>query len=82
LCSDGLSNKVSDPELTDTIHSSSGLSEACNRLIDMANERGGEDNITAIIARIEETDAIFSGMHMFGTDLKNDSGLRANSHWM
>jgi PPM family protein phosphatase len=52
LCSDGLSNKVSTEEIRDVILASPGLDEACARLVEMANERGGEDNITVIIAGV------------------------------
>ena len=50
LCSDGLSNKVTADELGTIVLSSPSLTVACNRLIDLANERGGEDNITVIAA--------------------------------
>ena len=53
LCSDGLSNKVEPQELLDGVRESSSLAEACKRLVDLANERGGEDNITVVIARFE-----------------------------
>jgi protein phosphatase len=51
LCSDGLSNKVAEKEMLEIVRESSDLESACARLIEMANERGGEDNITVIIAR-------------------------------
>jgi protein phosphatase len=50
VCSDGLSGKVTPDEMRDVVHQSSNLSSACRRLVDMANERGGEDNITVIVA--------------------------------
>ena len=52
LCSDGLSNKVRPDEMKAAIDQSGSLKEACDLLIDMANERGGEDNITALIAQV------------------------------
>lgn len=52
LCSDGLWNAVSEEEMVDVIRSSSSPQEACNRLIDRANEHGGEDNITIVLATI------------------------------
>jgi protein phosphatase len=52
LCSDGLSNKVRGEEMSQVIEQSSSLEEACERLVDLANERGGEDNITVLIARM------------------------------
>jgi PPM family protein phosphatase len=49
LCSDGLSNKVSDKELLDIVSSELPLDERGQKLIDLANEHGGEDNITLVI---------------------------------
>jgi serine/threonine protein phosphatase PrpC len=54
ICSDGLSNKIhSSNELREMIQDVEDLTEACRLLIDKANERGGEDNITVIIARFD-----------------------------
>ena len=54
LCSDGLSGMIDDREILDVIRTTDDLSEACRRLIALANEHGGEDNITAVVVRIEE----------------------------
>ncbi|MEW6736124.1 MAG: Stp1/IreP family PP2C-type Ser/Thr phosphatase [Acidobacteriota bacterium] len=51
LCSDGLSNKVSDIELLEVIANHSNLQDACEELIQIACQSGGEDNITALIAQ-------------------------------
>ncbi len=51
LCSDGLSNKVRPEEMNQLIHDAPSLKEACDLLIDLANQRGGEDNITVIVAQ-------------------------------
>jgi protein phosphatase len=53
ICSDGLSNKIPPNELREMIQEVGDLTEACRLLIDKANERGGEDNITVIIARFD-----------------------------
>jgi protein phosphatase len=50
LCSDGLSGQVSDMEIG-AIASSLPPAEACRLLVDLANLRGGPDNITVIIVR-------------------------------
>jgi serine/threonine protein phosphatase PrpC len=52
LCSDGLSNAVADAEIRDAVLHSSNLEEACVRLVDLANERGGKDNITVLAAGV------------------------------
>jgi protein phosphatase len=53
LCSDGLSGQVRKDEIAQIVTASGDLAEACSRLIDLANERGGPDNITVVIARLE-----------------------------
>lgn len=58
LCSDGLSNKVQDSEMRDVLDSSATLEEACGKLIAMANERGGEDNVTVLLARVSGDDLV------------------------
>jgi PPM family protein phosphatase len=52
LCSDGLSNKVKDTEMREIVETSPSLEEACKKLIALANERGGEDNITVVLAEL------------------------------
>ena len=52
LCSDGLSNKVRPDEIKAAIDQSGSLKEACESLINLANERGGEDNVTVLIAQV------------------------------
>jgi len=53
ICSDGLSNKIPPNELREMVQSFDDLTEACRSLVDKANERGGEDNITVIVARFD-----------------------------
>jgi protein phosphatase len=53
LCSDGLSNKISPQEMRQALWESNSISETCRKLIDEANRRGGEDNITVIVARFD-----------------------------
>lgn len=50
LCSDGLSNKVGNVEMYELVLASESLSDACQWLVALANGRGGEDNITLIVA--------------------------------
>lgn len=52
LCSDGLSNNVLEQEILQIIKNTSSLSEACQLLVTLANERGGKDNITVVIAHL------------------------------
>jgi protein phosphatase len=57
LCSDGLSNLVGDQEIKDIVVNNN-LEAAVLRLIDIANERGGEDNITIILTEVAGLDDI------------------------
>lgn len=49
LCSDGLTNKVTDQQLESVLNSEKTLDEKASELIEMANGAGGEDNITLSI---------------------------------
>lgn len=53
LCSDGLSGPVSDPEIG-AIASTLPPAEACRFLVDLANLRGGPDNITVLIVKVKD----------------------------
>ncbi len=53
LCSDGLSGMVEDHEILETVLNSGDTEAACRKLVALANEHGGEDNITALIVRID-----------------------------
>lgn len=50
LCSDGITTMLSDDEIHAIIISENDLESKVDDLIDFANERGGEDNITVILA--------------------------------
>jgi protein phosphatase len=51
MCSDGLSGLVPKDDMLKVISGTTDLVAACRELIEMANSRGGPDNITCIIAR-------------------------------
>lgn len=51
LCSDGLSNLVTDAEIKDAVENLD-MKEALQELVNLANERGGYDNITAVLIRV------------------------------
>lgn len=52
LCSDGLSGKVRADEIARLIQAANEMGKACDGLIALANERGGEDNITVVIVQL------------------------------
>ena len=51
LCSDGLTGMVPEEEILRVVAESPSLEAACQQLIDAANERGGLDNVTAILVK-------------------------------
>jgi protein phosphatase len=63
LCTDGLSGKLHADEIARIVDAAADLKSACQELIALANERGGEDNITVVIAQ-------FSGSGFAQTDDK------------
>ena len=67
MCSDGLSGLVKKEEILGIVTQATDLVSACKELIDLANERGGPDNITCIVAR-------------FGGGLPNPDGTEPLGH--
>jgi PPM family protein phosphatase len=49
LCSDGLSNKVNESEMVNILSNTVCLEQKASELIQLANQNGGEDNITLVI---------------------------------
>jgi protein phosphatase len=57
LCSDGLSGKLRAEDIQQiVVNSQDNLVTACEKLIEAANDRGGEDNITVVLARFQGDD--------------------------
>jgi len=54
LCSDGLSGMIDDNEILQLVERNQDIDEVCRRLVALANEHGGEDNITALVVRIDD----------------------------
>ena len=54
LCSDGLWNLVSDEEVSHILALDSSLDDRVDKLIDMANDKGGDDNISVILVGLGE----------------------------
>lgn len=70
ICSDGLSNKVSPQEMA-LVVSQNAPETACRIFIDLANERGGEDNITVIVLRATMLNSKKSPLLLFFSGLLN-----------
>lgn len=49
LCSDGLSNELSNCDIINIVKSSNDLSLVCEKLVSLAKDRGGRDNITVLL---------------------------------
>jgi protein phosphatase len=56
LCSDGLSGKLRNEDIRQIVADAGDLSAACTALVAEANNRGGEDNITVVLARFSGDD--------------------------
>jgi protein phosphatase len=68
ICSDGLSGQVTREEIAERVgQKGRDLGDVCAELIDLANERGGPDNITVVIAR-------FSGQGLAEPDRDDSVG--------
>ena len=72
LCSDGLTDLVSDDEIAGLVSGAAreALQSVCSALIDLAKERGGHDNVTALVAEIEQA----------GSDVAPQLELKSNEN--
>jgi PPM family protein phosphatase len=62
LCSDGLSDLVSDAEIAEILREANGnITHAANQLVHAANEHGGVDNISVLVAMIKKEFAVEKG---------------------
>lgn len=53
LCTDGLYNQVHDEEIANILSNKAPLEERVNKMVNLALERGGNDNITAVLVQYE-----------------------------
>jgi serine/threonine protein phosphatase PrpC len=52
LCSDGLTRMVTEPEIAGTLQAEPDPAKASERLVELANEQGGADNVTAVVVHL------------------------------
>jgi serine/threonine protein phosphatase PrpC len=52
LCSDGLTRMLIEPEIAATLQTEPDAMRAAHKLVELANDRGGADNITVVVVRI------------------------------
>ena len=57
LCSDGLTEMLSDEEIAHVLQEENDPEQACRELVKIANHQGGQDNITVVIAHFEADEA-------------------------
>lgn len=66
LCSDGLTRMATEPEIASTLLTSSSAQESADRLVDIANEGGGVDNVSVIVLRIlEKSEGFFDRLKIW-----------------
>ncbi len=53
LCSDGLTEMVPDEEILSALAGEGEPAKVCDRLVDRANEQGGKDNVTVVVAHFD-----------------------------
>jgi len=70
LCSDGLTNMVDEQRLKNALAGTTPR-EAARRLVDMANEAGGQDNISVIVARIDAEASLLDSEFFGLTELRS-----------
>ncbi len=54
FCSDGLTRMVTEPEIAGKLQADTDPASVAQKLVDLANERGGLDNVTVIVVRLQE----------------------------
>jgi len=66
LCSDGLSELISDDEILSEVQSSNRPEIVCDELVNLAIQRGGEDNITVIVAYLHRENLLYHLLNILG----------------
>jgi protein phosphatase len=66
LCTDGLTRMVTDPEIASMLLTSTSAQEAAERLVDLANDNGGVDNVSVIVLRVaEKSESVFQRLKIW-----------------
>jgi len=55
LCTDGLTVKMPEEKIVEVLKRPISSEDACHRLVDAANELGGPDNVTVVVARVYDS---------------------------
>jgi PPM family protein phosphatase len=66
LCSDGLTRMLTDPEIASTLLTSASAQESADRLVNLANENGGVDNVTVIVLHaVENSEGLLNRLKLW-----------------
>jgi protein phosphatase len=57
VCSDGLHGMIEDKQIAYLLSKYDDITQAAARLIELANDQGGKDNITVVLVRVAEAGA-------------------------
>jgi PPM family protein phosphatase len=80
LCSDGLTHMVSDPEIASILATVEPATAAADRLIELANANGGQDNVTVIIIHaLPEADGLVAKLRGRTNAARNNAGRQGQS---
>lgn len=77
LCTDGLTRHLGEPEILDHLSRDLSAEDTCRRLIRSANDAGGEDNATVVLARF--TDEFSSGDRAKSEELPDEASDEESS---
>lgn len=72
VCSDGLTEVVPAADLQSVLFREASVSQASNRLIDLALDRGGPDNVSVIVVEVDGVSRSDSGLEVTGPQLDED----------
>ena len=84
LCSDGLTKYINGKSIVEVVDELKDPRTICDRLIEMANEAGGEDNITVVVSRPEgDNDYCEAGLadDMIGTAIETTTDIELKSQF-
>lgn len=88
FCSDGLCDMLMSKQIVECIHPEHSPEEECRDLINKANEAGGKDNITVVIAHVDRNDSDDSNAEGTGTthedinDLPQNKRKKTSRKWL
>jgi serine/threonine protein phosphatase PrpC len=53
LCTDGVNRHLTDEDIGQMLQASKSPREICQEIVDLANTRGGQDNVTVVVAKLD-----------------------------